>query len=260
MAYSPNQFKRWHTDPTNSSDGIQSQSVQVKAYSPHQFKWWHTVPTNGKNILSLRISPFDIKVLCSYSIHTNYQSLQPCVSMTFNFTVHISSSDGIQSPPIQVMAYSPNQFKKWHTVPTNSSDGIQSQSVQVMAYSLHYFKWWHALPISSSDGIQSQSVQEMAYSPHQFKWWHTVPISSSDGIQSSLLPVMACTPYQFKRWHTVPTSSHDGMQSQSVQMIAFINFGHWPPGNTWWQAQSPCWPRPHEQSAWAVRWWWGVEG
>ena len=42
--------------------------------------------------------------------------------------------------------------------------------------------------------------------------------------------------------------------------MAFYHWGHWPPGSTWWPAQSPCWPQPHGQSAWAAHWWWGVEG
>ena len=49
-------------------------------------------------------------------------------------------------------------------------------------------------------------------------------------------------------------------QSTQGQVMAFYHWGHWPPGSTWWPAQSPCWPQPHGQSASAARWWWGVEG
>lgn len=94
-------------------------------------------------------------------------------------------------------------------------------------------------------------------------WYNTATLHShtlSVLVTKSLLQSCDASFTHSPNTHSASPCSPLFSQSTRGQVMAFYHWGHWPPGSTWWPAQSPCWPQPRGQSAWAAHWWWGVEG
>ena len=231
-------FRRFAICLHNSQYHFNLTETKKKDSFTHDFFIWCQSPLLRDSYKAVTLHSHILPVMVtklSHSIHTFCQSLlQSCHTSFTHSASPCYKAVTLYSHTLPVLV---TTLK--HSIHTLCQSWLQSPCYRAVSPNTHCQSWLQS-PCYNTATLHS----------------HTLSVL----VTKSLLQSCDASFTHSPNTHSASPCSPLFSQSTRGQVMAFYHWGHWPPGSTWWPAQSPCWPQPRGQSAWAAHWWWGVEG